>query len=241
MLTRENYASEENKCTLPSGICLSGTEWWYWQSLRCHHQFLQSYCRSLRCFHNPWGDRRPPMRRCRSLCDSLNIRNIVKHSKTSWNTCKTLLHHKPWTTSRTSWNTLKTTWNIMKHLSFDATISALDEKMSALGTAIGRRSFDVMISPLDAVTSVIDAETSAIARSYWWYRRGVFGDIGDCGVGVTPQMCNRVTNHEDMGTFSRPVHPFCCYSSSENINCHSIQAKRKKYVNNIKRALDFYY
>ena len=37
------------------------------------------------------------------------------------------------------------------------------------------------------------------------------------------------------------MHPFCCYSSSENINYHSIQAARKKYVNNIKRALDFYY
>ena len=29
------------------------------------------------------------------------------------------------------------------------------------------------------------------------------GVFGDCGVGVTPQMCNRVTNHGDMGTFSR--------------------------------------
>ena len=37
------------------------------------------------------------------------------------------------------------------------------------------------------------------------------------------------------------MHPFCCYPSSENINCHSIQAARKKNVNNIKRALDFYY
>ena len=34
-------------------------------------------------------------------------------------------------------------------------------------------------------------------RRYW---RGVFGN---CGVGVTPQMCNRVTNHGDMVTFSR--------------------------------------
>ena len=33
---------------------------------------------------------------------------------------------------------------------------------------------------------------------------------------------------------------FCC-SSSENINCHSIQAARKKYANNIKHALDFCY
>ena len=37
------------------------------------------------------------------------------------------------------------------------------------------------------------------------------------------------------------MHPFGCYSTSENINCHSIQAARKKYVNKIKRALGFYY
>ena len=34
--------------------------------------------------------------------------------------------------------------------------------------------------------------------------RGVTGDISDWGVGVTLQMCNRVINHGDMGTFSRP-------------------------------------
>ena len=32
-------------------------------------------------------------------------------------------------------------------------------------------------------------------RAELLYRRGVSGDIGDCGVGITPQMCNRVTNH----------------------------------------------
>ena len=37
------------------------------------------------------------------------------------------------------------------------------------------------------------------------------------------------------------MHPFCYYYSSENINCHSIQAARKKYANNIKHAVDFYY
>ena len=37
------------------------------------------------------------------------------------------------------------------------------------------------------------------------------------------------------------MHPFCCYSSSEKINSHSIQAARKKYANNIKHALDFHY
>ena len=26
---------------------------------------------------------------------------------------------------------------------------------------------------------------------------------GDCGVGITPQMCNRVTNHGDVSTFSK--------------------------------------
>ena len=34
--------------------------------------------------------------------------------------------------------------------------------------------------------------------------RGVSSDIGDCGVGITPQICNRVTNHEDMDDFSNP-------------------------------------
>ena len=36
------------------------------------------------------------------------------------------------------------------------------------------------------------------------HSRGVPGDIGDCGVGITLQMCNRVTNHGGMGTFSKP-------------------------------------
>ena len=101
----------------------------------------------------------------------------------------------------------------MKQSSFDATISALDVETSAFGaatSAIARMSFDATISALDAKTSSLDAETSAlgaatfaIARSYWRYRRGVSGDIGNCGVGITLQMCNRVTNHGDMGTFSK--------------------------------------
>ena len=67
----------------------------------------------------------------------------------------------------------------------------------AATSAIARRSFDATISALDP-------ETSAIARSYRRYWRGVHGDIGDCIVGITPQMCNRVTNHGDMGTFFKP-------------------------------------
>ena len=64
-------------------------------------------------------------------------------------------------------------------------------------SAIVQRSFDATIS-------VLDAETSAIAWSYRRYRRGVSCNIGDCGVYITPQMCNRVTNHGDMSTFSKP-------------------------------------
>ena len=99
----------------------------------------------------------------------------------------------------------------MKQSSFDATISALDVETSALDmetsafgaatSAIARRSFDATISALDAETSALGA---AIAQSYRRYRCGVYGNIGDCGVGITPQMCNRVTNHGDMSTFSKP-------------------------------------
>ena len=67
---------------------------------------------------------------------------------------------------------------------------------------------DAETSSLDAETSSLDAETTAlcaaIARSYRRYRRGVYGNIGDCGVGITPQMCNRVTNHGDTSTFFKP-------------------------------------
>ena len=74
---------------------------------------------------------------------------------------------------------------------------ALDVETSAFGaatSAIARRSFDAPIL-------VLDAEMSAIMRSYRRYWRGV---SGDCGVGITPQMCNSVTNRGDMSTFSKP-------------------------------------
>ena len=84
----------------------------------------------------------------------------------------------------------------------------------AATSAIARRSFDATISALDA-------ETSAIARSYRRYQRGVSGNIGDCRVGITPQMCNRVTNHGDMSTFSKPVIKFQCFVIfSSNLICH---------------------
>ena len=87
--------------------------------------------------------------------------------------------------------------------SFDATISALDTETSSL---------DAETSLLYAETSALGAATSAIARSYRRYRCGVSGDIGDCGVGITPQMCNRVTNHGDMSTFSKPAQTLIVYS-----------------------------
>ena len=110
----------------------------------------------------------------------------------------------------------------MKHSSFNATLSALNAEMAALDvetsafgaamSAVTRRSFNATISALNAETTVLDAEmsaldveTSAIARSYRRYLRGVFSGIGDCGVGITPQMCNRVTNHGYMSTFSIPA------------------------------------
>ena len=74
----------------------------------------------------------------------------------------------------------------------------------AATSAIAQRSVNETISALDAETSALSAATSAITRSYRRYRRGVSGDIGDCGVGITPQMCNRVTNHGDISTFSKP-------------------------------------
>ena len=80
----------------------------------------------------------------------------------------------------------------MKHLSFNATISAVNAE-----TAL-----DAETSALDAEMSAHGAATTEIARSYRRYRCGV---PGDCGVGITPQMCNRVTNHGDMAIFSKPA------------------------------------
>ena len=51
----------------------------------------------------------------------------------------------------------------------------------------------------------------------------------------------KTDNQRKLRKWREQMHLICCYSSSENINCHSIQAARKKYANNIKRALDFYY
>ena len=97
-------------CASPSGICLAGakllqspfnfkTEFSmgsrsqrHRRSLQRHRRFLWSYCRSLRHCRNPCSVVTIPaasrsLSWRRSLHDSLNI---IKHTKTSWNTCKTL-------------------------------------------------------------------------------------------------------------------------------------------------------
>ena len=81
----------------------------------------------------------------------------------------------------------------LEHSPFGAMITALDAERSALG---------VVTSALGAVTSAHGVAISALA--------GVSGDIGDCRVGITPQMCNRVTNHGDMDTFSKPAWNHFC-------------------------------
>ena len=83
--------------------------------------------------------------------------------------------------------------------------SPLDVETSAFGLDVEASSLDAEASALCMETSVLGAVTSVIARSYRRYRRGVSGNIGDYGVVATPQMCNRVTNHGDMSTFSKPA------------------------------------
>ena len=60
---------------------------------------------------------------------------------------------------------------------------------------------DAETSALDAETSAPDAETSALGAARSEISRSCRQ------VGITPQMCNRVTNHVDMSTFSKPGSP----------------------------------
>ena len=53
--------------------------------------------------------------------------------------------------------------------------------------------------------SVLGVAILALTRSFQQYLHGVSADIGDCGIRITPPMLNRVTNHGDMGIFSRPA------------------------------------
>ena len=108
------------------------------------------------------------------------VARITKHHKTLLNVVKhyeTLVKHceTPWTTIKTSWTTSKTSWNTFKTL------------------------WNIMKH----------SNTCHSMRRYRHSMRrhrcscGVSGNIGDRSVGITLQMCNRVTNHGDMGTFSK--------------------------------------
>ena len=93
-----------------------------------------------------------------------------------------------------TWNTLKTVWNITKHSALNAETLALGTVTSRLARQHHARCDDIVLA----------AMISPLVRSFWQHRRGVFSDISDCRVGITPQMFNRVTNHGDMCTFSKP-------------------------------------
>ena len=93
-----------------------------------------------------------------------------------------LKHHEPLLKHH---ETLLKHCEILEHSPFDATILVLDAETSVFVAA----------------ASVFGMAISVPALSFRQYWRRV---IGNCGVGITPQMCNRVTNHGDIGTFSRP-------------------------------------
>ena len=87
-------------------------------------------------------------------------------------------------------------WVFFPNLPFNETLSALDTETLALSTET---------SALAAEKSALGMAISALARSFRQYWRVVSGNISHCGVDITPQMCNRVTNHGDIGTFSKPL------------------------------------
>ena len=109
----------------------------------------------------------------------------------------------------------------MKHLKHHETVIIRCDDIGARCGDVGAQCGDVCVWGSD-----VD-DRAELPR----YRCGVSGDIGDCRVGITPQMCNRVTNHGDMSTFSKPA-------SSDNINCHCIQSTINKYANNIECVRD---
>ena len=85
---------------------------------------------------------------------------------------------------------------LLKH----ARISAFNVETSALGTATS-----VLGTPGYGNIGACAEFPAISAWSFRRYRLGVSGDIGDCGVGISLQICNRVTNHGDIDTFSKPV------------------------------------
>ena len=107
------------------------------------------------------------------------VARVTKHRKTSWNTCKTLWYILK--RRKTSRTTSKTLWNTLKTLWNITKHSNTRHSMRRYRLSMRRH-----------------------RRSL-----GVFSDIGDCGVGITLQMCNRDTNHGDTSTFSKQGRTCC--------------------------------
>ena len=99
----------------------------------------------------------------------------------------------------------KTLLNIVKH--HEILLKHCETSWNTRTLAIRCDDIGARCGDLGARWGDIGAQRGNIGGSVWRYRhsREVSSDIGDCGVGMPPQMCNRVTDHGDMGTFSRPA------------------------------------
>ena len=197
----------------------------YRRSLQCHRWFLRSYRLFLRSYRrslwrcrDPWGVVAIPEAIGGSaVIDAATpiVAQLVKHHKTLLNIVK---HHE---TCKTLWHVVKHRESLVKHhetllkhcgtsWNTRALVIRCDDNgarcgdICICGSDVGDRVEVIRCDDIGARCGDVTA-TSAIARNYQRYRRGVSGDICDCGVGITRQMCNRVTNHGDMSTFSKPV------------------------------------
>ena len=61
-------------------------------------------------------------------------------------------------------------------------------------------------------------------------RHRVSGDISDCGVCITPQMCNRVTYHGDMGIFPNLSHRIFSLTRLYDTNHDSIEMRNNRKI-----------
>ena len=102
----------------------------------------------------------------------------LKHCDTMWNVIK---HHKP---------LVKHHEPLVKHCELVKHHKTLAKRCDNIGARCERCG---------------DIGARAEFLPFWQYRSVVSGNISDCGVSITPRMCNRVTNRGDMGTFFKPT------------------------------------
>ena len=102
-----------------------------------------------------------------------------------------------WNTYKTSWNSCKTLWSARKTSWNTHTRKTLWNVMKHSNTSRSGRRYSLSM-PI-----------SAAGRSFRRY-------FGDCSVGITLQICNRISNPWDVGNFSRPVmQQEWCHSHSD--------------------------